>query len=145
MRTVKTKNQLKRLRRVAGLTNNLINRWRCAACANCQPALKEGQCKSLRGATREKVPPPTQPSQLHPFSQEFWCPLRLEKGEASQELGGLLRPSPSHCGGEDHQPRATPCPAELREGPLLSSPCFFQDLLTTERNSLPGSSVAVQW
>ena len=68
VRTVKRKNQLKRLLREAGLTNNLINRWRCATNTNCQPALKEGQCRSLRGPTREK--PPTQPSQLHPFSQE---------------------------------------------------------------------------
>ena len=62
-------------------------------CANCQPALEEGQCKSLRGATREKVPPPTtKPS--------------------SQVLARVL---------------ATPCPAEFRAGPLLSSPGFFQD------------------
>lgn len=62
-------------------------------------------------------------------SRKSSCPLRLEEGEASQELDGLLRPSPSHCGGEDHQPRATPCPAELRVGPLLSSPQSAAPLL----------------
>ena len=98
VRMVKRKNQLKRLLHVTGLTNNL---------------------------TREKVPPPTQPSQLHPFSQEFWCPLKLERRSLS--LGSLLRPSPSHCGGEDARP-----PALLSSRyPLFSSPCFFQDLLTT--------------
>ena len=96
--------------------------------------------KPLRRCTREgfatDVTKPTSP-----VLARVLVPLRLEEGETSQELGGLLRPSPSHCGDEDHQPRATPCSAELRVGPLLSSPGFFQDLLTTERSSPPGCSV----
>ena len=101
--------------------------------------------KPSRRHTREGSATDATKPASHVLARVLVSPHRLEKGEASQELGGLMRPSPSHCGSEDHQPRATPCTAELRVGPLLSSPGFFQDLLTTERSSPPGSSVAVQW
>ena len=68
-------------------------------------------------------------------SRKFQCPLRLEEGETSQELGGLLRPSPSHCGAEDHQPRATPCPQGM------SAP-FFAGLLP--RPAVPRSFMGLR-
>ena len=55
--------------------------------------------KTFANTTREKVQPPTQPNQLHLFSQQFWCHLRLEEGDASGRRG---------------PPTATPAPRSSR-------------------------------
>ena len=109
VRTVKRKNQLKRLQRVAGLTNNLINRWRCAASANCQPCAQGGTVqKPSRRHTREgSATDATKPAS--PVLAGVLCPLRLEKarrlknwavlplcqGRSAPFFAGLL-PRPSH-------------------------------------------------
>ncbi len=47
--------------------------------------------------------------------------FRTWKGRGlSQELRSLQRPSPSHCGGEDHQPRTTPCWAQGASTPFFT-------------------------
>ena len=64
-----------------------------------------GQGDSLGSSTGEHAPPPPHPSTLGADPQKAFMPdLRL--GQLREEMHGLLGPSASHFGCEDHKARA---------------------------------------